>query len=460
MMFLKHMGVSLSLLSAALLAVSTPLELKSRQSASMITTVDLSINTGAPIRRASGILYGVPNTQTQIPSSFYTGMGFNYLSAGGAQFVNASGWIFGGYTGRFQNVLSNYRAARAFNAQFILKMSDLWGTDGTQGSGGQYPGANGNFAEYDRYLTQLVSDLKANGMTTNIKLLIWNEPDLTLFWNAPQAQYFATWNHAVQFLRANLPGVPIAGPALAGAPNTGNTWWTGFLDGARAANTAPDVYTWHHESSTTDVNNDLQTSQPTMVNMLNARAMRIGEFVIDEYANANEQNPSSAGWWISRFERFNMSGLRGNWNGGAALQDFLAGLLGKSGSTYFANGEWQVYNYYATQMTGFRVATTGSTDRRMDNFAVVGSNIVRILVGGRLITGTYSLTIRSLSALGLPTAGTINVRTRQFNWGGPTTAVGAPQDLGLVAHTYTGNVLTFPIFQTSTTTTWAFEFNF
>lgn len=100
-----------------------------------------------------------------------------------------------------------------------------------------------------------------------------------------------------------------------------------------------------------------------------------------------EQNPSSAAWWIARFERYNMSGLRGNWLSGTNLQDFLSGLLWKSGSTYLSNGEWQVYNYYATSMTGFRVATTGSTDRLMDNFAVVGTNIVRILVGGRLVTG-------------------------------------------------------------------------
>ena len=49
---------------------------------------------------------------------------------------------------------------------------------------------------------------------------------------------------------------------------------------------------------------------------------------------------------------------------------------------------WQVYNYYATSMTGYRVATTGSTDRLMDCFAVVGSSVVRVLVGGRLVTGT------------------------------------------------------------------------
>ena len=82
---------------------------------------------------------------------------------------------------RFQNVLANYKTAKSFGAQFILKSSDLWGADGTQPSNAIWPGDNGNWAEYDRYLTQLASDLKANGMT-DIKFLIWNEPDLSYFW--------------------------------------------------------------------------------------------------------------------------------------------------------------------------------------------------------------------------------------------------------------------------------------
>ncbi|KAJ7677195.1 glycoside hydrolase family 39 protein [Mycena rosella] len=451
----------LRILALAGIAAAAVVDLESRQSASQITTVDLSVNLGTPVHRASGVLYGVPNTKNQIPSTFYTGMGFNYLSAGGAQFTGSTGWIFGGYTGRFQDVLSNFQTARQFGAQFILKMSDLWGTDGTQGSNGVYPGVNTDFTEFDAYLTQLVSDLKANGMTTNIKLLIWNEPDLVnVFWGGSMAQYLAMWSHAVTFLRTNLAGVPIAGPAFAGAPTSSNTWWTSFLSHVKADGTAPDVYTWHHEGSSTDATNDLQNSQPAMVSLLNQFGLVIGEFIIDEYANVGEQNPSSAAWWISRFERFNMSGLRGNWLSGANLQDFLSGLLWKSGSTYFGNGEWQMYNYYATSMTGHRVATTGSTDRLMDNYAVVDTNIVRILVGGRLVTGTYSLQIKNLSALGLATAGTISVLTRQFSFAGTEGQEGAPTDLGLVAHTYTGNVLSFPIFQTDTVTTWAFEFSF
>lgn len=96
-------------------------------------------------------------------------------------------------------------------------MSDLWGCDATQGTNAIYPGDNGDFTEYDRFLTQFVADIKANSMTTSIKLLIWNEPDLSAFWTRGMhiwgffrlllivilgvSQYLSMWSHTVKFLR-------------------------------------------------------------------------------------------------------------------------------------------------------------------------------------------------------------------------------------------------------------------
>ncbi|KAG7091175.1 hypothetical protein E1B28_010227 [Marasmius oreades] len=456
------------LLSSCLASpLQTPREttLEKRQSSSMITFVDLATNTGNSVHRASGLLYGVPDPGSQIPSSFYTGMGFNHLSAGGAQFPDASGWIGGGYTGRFQDVLANYKTAKSFGAQFMLKTSDLWGADATQPSNAIWPGDGGSYAEYDRFLTQLVSDLKANGMT-DIMFLIWNEPDLSIFWAVGIDRYLQTWTHTANFLKSNLPGVRIAGPSFSSPPNSGNTWWQRWLTECKNSGTAPNVYTWHHEFSTNDNLNDLSVAQPNMVNLINSFGLPMGEFIIDEYGILAEQVPGGAAWWIGSFERWNMYGLRGNWVSTWKLQDFFAGLLGKTnnndrfGTGYYSNGEYQVYKYYVNTMIGHRVKTTRSTDKKMDSYAVVDTHRVRILVGGRQVTGTYQLTIQNLSVLGLPTSGTITVHTFEFPYTGVTGRVDAPTDLGTVAHTYSGNTLSFPIFQTSTTTTWAFEFDY
>ena len=84
-------GIS-ALALAATHAVASPLAPRD----SVTAVVNLNNNTGTPSHLASGFIYGVPDTANQIPSTFYTGMGFNYLRAGGAQVpAPGRGWIWG-----------------------------------------------------------------------------------------------------------------------------------------------------------------------------------------------------------------------------------------------------------------------------------------------------------------------------------------------------------------------------
>jgi hypothetical protein len=82
-----------------------------------------------------------------------------------------------------------------------LMNSDLWGADGTQNSSAPYPGDNGDWTSWDDYLTQWISDMNANHATAGLSIDIWNEPDLTFFWNAPQAQYRQMWGRTWHRLR-------------------------------------------------------------------------------------------------------------------------------------------------------------------------------------------------------------------------------------------------------------------
>jgi hypothetical protein len=110
-------------------------------------------------------------------------------------------------------------------------------------------------------------------------------------------------------------------------------------------------------------------------------------------------------------------------------------------------------------MTGYRVGTSPSADLKLDTYATVGSDMVRVLTGVRITTGTWQVTINDLSAVGLPQSGTLNIHT----WGFPLTGghfgeVNAPNDLGWYGHTYEGNTVTFPIYQTDSSTAYAFDF--
>ena len=108
-------------------------------------------------------------------------------------------------------------------------------------------------------------------------------------------------------------------------------------------------------------------------------------------------------------------------------------------------------------MTGYRVGTTPSADLVLDTYVTVGSSLVKILCGARIETGTWQITVNDLSAVGLATSGTLNIHTYEFYTNGYYAEVDAPQDLGWYEHTYSGNSVTFPIYQVNTTTAYAFE---
>jgi len=216
---------------------------------------------------------------------------------------------------------------------------------------------------------------------------------------------------------------------------------------------------------------DMQSAVATYKTILtNAKLATTKQVNINEYATFAEQVPCGGAWWISQLERVNALGLRGNWLSGNQLHDFMAGLLGKpnagtasyspTATGYYPAPEFNVYRYYAQNMTGHRVSTTPTPDLNGDVYATVGTDKVRLLVGARITTGTWGIQLNSLTTLGLPSSGSISIQT----WGFPGNAANhfmqeaTPTNLGIVAHTYTGGALEFPVFQTDAVTAYAFEF--
>ncbi|KAK4495186.1 hypothetical protein PRZ48_013513 [Zasmidium cellare] len=366
-----------------------------RQSSSNTAVVDLSVNNGSPKHLASGVLYGIPDTPNQIPDSFYTDMGFNYARVGGAQ-LDAGGWIYGlnAYYARFNSTRNNYNTARKYGAP-------------------------------------LISDLKANNMLNGLVWDIWNEPDGS-FWARSQQQYLQLYVRTHRRLRQDsaLNQVQISGPASASQPSSSNTWFKNWLSTVVQNNTIPDQYAWHDEPG--DLKNDIPAFN-ALLKQYNAPARTIN---INEYATFDQQNSAGAAWWISRLERYNAIGLRGNWLSGCQLHDFLASLLGKSntndctGTGYYTNGEYQVYKYYNKNMTGTRAGTTTSGDGTLDVYTTIGSSTVRTLTGVLTSTGTWYINIKNLSSVGLPTSGSFTIQTWGFDDKGHFGRVDGPSNRG------------------------------
>ncbi|KAH7007690.1 glycoside hydrolase family 39 protein [Ilyonectria destructans] len=433
-------------------------------------TVNLAIPQGTPSHYASGFIYGIPDTPNQIPDHFYTDIGFRYTRAGGSQLpAPARGWVYGNneFQNRFNSALSNYKTARQHGARFQLLVADLWGADGTAKIA--MPGDNGDWASFDQFLNTLFASITGNNMIDGLDFETWNEPDLTgVFWQRDQAQYLQMWAHAYPRIRAALPNTPIVGPCSSSQPSTSNSWYAQYYPFVLSNHSVPDIYCWHEEASGDDVARDIQNNAAA----LSHYGLPANPVIINEYGVLNEQNPGSSAWYISRLERYNTTGLRGNWASGYSLHDYFGNLLGKPGATqdctssacnttagYWGNGEYNVYKYYNLNMTGQRVQTIGSPDNLFDIYATRdGKKSVKMLCGSRLTSGTWDILVTGLDAIGLPSAGTITIQAYQFNYvDGQFGNVPAPVNQGTYPHTYSGNQLVFYV-SPDTTTGYAFEF--
>lgn len=120
-------------------AVVVP-EQPKRQAVLGTATVNLAVPQGTPAHRASGFLYGIPDTAGQVPSNFYTDMGFNYARAGGSQLPSpALGWVYGTTNFQVGRLIPDPLLRHLFNCLACLEplqfspqqlpdCSELWGS--------------------------------------------------------------------------------------------------------------------------------------------------------------------------------------------------------------------------------------------------------------------------------------------------------------------------------------------
>jgi len=239
------------------------------------------------------------------------------------------------------------------------------------------------------------------------------------------------------------------------------------LDFVKANGSIPDEWTWHMEA----FDGDMPTSFGGLTQLLTSKNLLMKPVNINEYATYTEQVPAGAAWWIAQLERINANGLRGNWLSEYRLHDFFASLLGKphgkvdtylpAQADYWPNGEYFVYQYYNRNMTGTRLGSSPSTDMKIDTYATLGADkIVRVLTGVRIATGTWNVQLANLTAVGLPAAGTLNIRTFAFTAGADPhyDETNPPSDLGCYGHAYSGDSVTFPVFQNDKITAYSFTF--
>ncbi|MEV4215949.1 RICIN domain-containing protein [Micromonospora sp. NPDC049662] len=373
-------------LAVGLLAATTAVTVAASpaQAADESISVNFSTTTGTPTYRASGWIYGMTENASGPPDHFYRDVNFRYMRAGGAQ-LPGSGWVGGNYDRRWNATLAQARRTVALGGQFILLPHDLWGADGAGIS--RFPGDNGNWTDYDNFLNRVIGDVRASGLT--VQWDIWNEPNITIFWNRPISQYLELWRRTYQRLRTEFPNQLIVGPSCACVPSTSHAFWNQYLDFVRSTNTVPDIISWH--SLPGDPVANVAAANAT----LDPRGIAHPRpYQINEYGASNEQNPADGAWYISRLERAGADGLRANWASAGNLHNDLGNLLVRnSAGQHQPKGEWWVYRYYASQ-AGEIVAVNGS--QSYDAYATKASGVAKVLVGGGRTTGNLAVNLQRL----------------------------------------------------------------
>jgi hypothetical protein len=402
-------------------------------------TVNFAASGAAPTHRASGWIYGMTENGSAPPDHFFTDVRYRAMRAGGAQ-LPGGGWVGGGYDRRWNATRAQMLRTQALGGTFVLLAHDLWGADGASIS--RFPGDNGDWTDYNNFLTRLFADVRATGVP--VEWDIWNEPNISLFWNRPASQYLELWRRTYQRLRAEMPGTLVVGPSCACVPSTGNAWWNQYLDYVKAGNVVPDIVSWH------SLPGDPVANVAAADTTLGSRGIPHSRpYQINEYGASDEQNPGDGAWYITRLERAGADGLRANWAGGGNLHNDLANLLVRnSAGQYQPKGEWWVYRFYASQ-TGASVATTPSGG--YDAYATETTGSAKVLLGGGRTTGTLTVNLQNLVATsGVVSGNQVRVRVQRipYNNGG---AVAGPITVQDRVVTLDGNATTVSIANNSIT---------
>jgi hypothetical protein len=394
-------------------------------------TLDMGSADGAPTYRASGLLYGIAEDASQPPTQMLTDIKVKFFRVGGSD-ASCGGYVTGHYAPRWATVKAYYSKAKEIGATVIILVSDLWGEDPACATP-RFPGDGGDWSDYTKFMTQLISDAQAAGMTgPDVRWDLQNEPDVGLFWNAPQAQWLEMWKRGYQMVRAAIPNALMEGPS--NASGVGGQLFNAFLDYVKANNVVPDTISWHGGDQANDVK--------TVKSELASRGINVSSFDNNEYGAASEQNPGHSAWYIARLERGNVDGLRSNWGGPGGGPTMYQTMADLTTLDWQPNSQWWIYKRYADQ-TGLRTSSTAGTNVDAVGFQDADQAKAIIVVGNKGgTTGSVNVVVKNMPSW-LQSGGSTKVLLEKMPTG--ESAVTAPTVVSNTAATVTCNALTVTI---------------
>ena len=183
---------------------------------------------------------------------------------------------------------SIYQRLASFNAEVQSVISDAYGYPGKSRA---WPGDGDDWSAWENLVEELLQDANSKGL--RVLWDVWNEPDLSMFWDRSAEQFFETWKRAVNTIRRVDPKAIIVGPSLA----KGAYYLYGFLLKAHANNVLPDIISWH-DVSLDHPNNVSSVRQFMAKYQIPDRPISINEFQPAD----GKYRPGLTVWWLAHIE--------------------------------------------------------------------------------------------------------------------------------------------------------------
>lgn len=130
-----------------------------------------------------------------------------------------------------------------------------------------------NFDIYATLVSTLVDRYSLNYQKTGLPRKIeyweiWNEPDLTFFWNSNDpSDYYSFYEKIARMIKAVDPTAKVGGAAVANGYNPGGEYIDGLLNYCKINNVPIDFISWHYYATSTadpqsiiDIGNAIQSS--------------------------------------------------------------------------------------------------------------------------------------------------------------------------------------------------------
>jgi hypothetical protein len=276
--------------------------------------------------------------------------------------------------------------------------------------------------------TMVNARLNATSVSNVVGWEIWNEPDFT--WNTSAAGDFnAGWVRTVQRIRTRDTVTPIVGPSY--ATYEANKMRT-FLTVARDNNVLPDVMIWHELNHSSAAIAGNVASYRSVESSLGISPRPI---FINEYAWTDEVDvPGRVTNYIAKLERAGVAAAdRAFWFEYGTVNGLV---VNNSQPT----GTWWLYKWYG-DMAGSMVATSPPAQSGIDGFASYDSTRRRVDVAFGDESGTNSVRLTGLGALG----SSVRVTLESTPSSGRFTAVNAPTTISNTTMTVANGQITVSV---------------